>query len=407
MQQGDIIARDDRLLDILRSVHSHFCDEKYLGFMVVTQSCDLVRRKKGNCKARHLSIATIRELDQVLPEQLKELSGFQQSRCLIQEKRVAAEDFLRRLIDQNEQSRGLFYLHPSADAGIAAASLAFLRITISLRRDHYDVVQKSRVGRLKPEFANKLGWLVGNLYSRIGTPDWDEMSNAGDGSNLVKQYLDDSAPREYWVPEAWINEAAKKKFDFQSLTEVPIKALEKFAPPSAKEVVIHELHKTAIEVRLDMIKDRFKSELVADEEFCQRLLASVMSKIDSTSELELIKKRLQADPAFWEAVSNNIWSIVQRAKTIDSQIDDPIRTAIEQSIDARPMIPPLQALIRQHFPTEGVPINARLDEPFPGRSALERVLYLIERAGNSEWVGSLKMIKGRLGNNTVLDSVVA
>ena len=45
LQQGDILSRTDELLAVLKNVHSYFCDERYLAFIVVTQSCDLVRRK--------------------------------------------------------------------------------------------------------------------------------------------------------------------------------------------------------------------------------------------------------------------------------------------------------------------------------------------------------------------------
>ncbi len=50
LQQGDILSRTDELLTVLKNVHSYFCDERYLAFIVVTQSCDLVRRKKEHVK---------------------------------------------------------------------------------------------------------------------------------------------------------------------------------------------------------------------------------------------------------------------------------------------------------------------------------------------------------------------
>lgn len=406
LQQGDIIARDERLLGILKSVHSHFCDDKYVGFLVVTQSCDLVRRKKGLCKAKHFSIATIRELDQVLPEQLKELSGHQQRKCFIQERRTVAEDFLRRLIDQNEQSRGLFYLHPSADAGIAVASLAFLRITIALRREHYDVVRKSRVGRLSPEFANKLGWLVGNLYSRIGTPDWEEQSDSGDGSKLVKQYLEDSAPSQFWVPESWVNEAEKESFDFDRLSDPPLKALARFAPPSAKEIVMREVYKTTVQVRLDTIKEGFKASLVADEQMRQFVIKEIMAKLDPHPEKEVIQERIENDASFWEAVANNIWSLLQRAKSMGSEIDNPLTESVRQSLGTQTMIPPLQNAVRNCFPKESEPIVFRHDDPFPGQLVSERIIELLDANGNVEWNKSLQMIIGRLGNNTILGSIV-
>jgi len=124
LQQGDILSRTDELLTVLKNVHSYFCDERYLAFIVVTQSCDLVRRKAGSCKARHISLAVVREFDRVLPSLIGEVCAFKNTQILRSELKLEAKEFVSRILDQNEQAKGLFYLHPSADAGIATASVA-------------------------------------------------------------------------------------------------------------------------------------------------------------------------------------------------------------------------------------------------------------------------------------------
>ena len=167
LQQGDIIGRKDELLEVLKGVHSYFCDERYTAFLVLTQSCDLVRRKRGECKARHISLATIREMDQVLPSMIQELSGSRYQSILLRERKSVAEEFLERLIDQNEQARGLFYLHPAADAGIAVASLAFLRVTITLRQEHYDISTSRGSSGRRVESAQFVN--MKNLRRRMAT----------------------------------------------------------------------------------------------------------------------------------------------------------------------------------------------------------------------------------------------
>ena len=73
--QGDILERTDALIEILRKYHPYFCREEYTGFLVLTQSCDLVRDNKGECKAPYISIAVIRELEPLLPELLSPICG--------------------------------------------------------------------------------------------------------------------------------------------------------------------------------------------------------------------------------------------------------------------------------------------------------------------------------------------
>jgi hypothetical protein len=45
--QGDILEPTEDLRSILGQVHPHFLHPKYTGFLLITQSCDLVRRKVG------------------------------------------------------------------------------------------------------------------------------------------------------------------------------------------------------------------------------------------------------------------------------------------------------------------------------------------------------------------------
>lgn len=174
LQQGDIIRRDPALLTVLSQVLSHFCDQRYTTFLVLTQSCDLVRRNEEACKAEHINLCVVRELGPFLPTLLEPCCGTGITGVFDYDRRWYAEQLLKRLLNQNEQARCLFYLHPDADVGIATASIALLRVSIALRREHYSMLQDCRCGRLEPEFVAKLGWLAGNLYSRVATPDWED-----------------------------------------------------------------------------------------------------------------------------------------------------------------------------------------------------------------------------------------
>ena len=157
----------------MAQVHAHFCDEKYLGFLVVTQNCDLVKRT-GRCKTHHVSLAVIRALDDLMPVLLDELCGTGIPGVYEEESKPRACQLLERILNQNEQALGMFYLHPDSDAGIAVPSVALLRVTISFRAEHYTHLQEARVGTLELQFASKLGWLLGNLYARMATPDWSD-----------------------------------------------------------------------------------------------------------------------------------------------------------------------------------------------------------------------------------------
>ena len=57
--QGDVLAVTEELKSILEEVHPYFLNEQYKYFMVLSQSCDLVRRKGKACKTPYITLAAI------------------------------------------------------------------------------------------------------------------------------------------------------------------------------------------------------------------------------------------------------------------------------------------------------------------------------------------------------------
>jgi hypothetical protein len=72
LEQGDILQPTGELRKIFADVHPHFRQEKYLGFLVATQSCDLVRHGEFP-KASYINLAAIRSLSQVINKILAEV----------------------------------------------------------------------------------------------------------------------------------------------------------------------------------------------------------------------------------------------------------------------------------------------------------------------------------------------
>jgi hypothetical protein len=207
LEQGDFLVPSDKLRGVLNNVHPHFCANKYLGFAVTTQSCDLVRRGEKPPRARYINIATVRSLQEVTPRLLESVSRPVARGIFRKSERGAARDFLHRLFNQNEQALGLFYLHPDADIGLGDPSVVFLRVVIALRAEHYDTLVEARKGGLAPEFQAKFGWLVGNLYSRAATPDWaDQQGGNAELNQLIKSHLMEHIPGcgPIWVEDELI-----------------------------------------------------------------------------------------------------------------------------------------------------------------------------------------------------------
>ena len=78
---------------------------------------------------------------------------------------------MERIFNNNEPE--YFDLEPEAAFELSEPSCAFLRLSIALRaQEHYDTLLNARRLSLTDVFQAKLGWLIGSMYSRVGTQEW-------------------------------------------------------------------------------------------------------------------------------------------------------------------------------------------------------------------------------------------
>lgn len=70
-----------------------------------------------------------------------------------------------------------------------------LALPIAFKPEHYDKLLSAKVVGVTDVFQAKLGWLVGQLYSRVGTPDYEDRKLA----EMVRSYTDGLA---LWLEEA-------------------------------------------------------------------------------------------------------------------------------------------------------------------------------------------------------------
>lgn len=209
LQQGDILKKTDELNKALGEIHPHYQKDDYVWFIVLTQSCDLVRRKRDKCSSPYITIAAVRPLSVALGREANKYrnSLLRAADANSRINRTQLKQFLERLLNNNEPE--YFYLHQENSVGLVDRYCSFLRLSIAIKSDiHYEKCLTARVVSLSSTFQAKLGWLVGNMYSRVGTEDWvpDNASEA-DWREILETVLDDSFR---WLDELKVREAAKK-----------------------------------------------------------------------------------------------------------------------------------------------------------------------------------------------------
>ncbi len=262
LAQGDILELTNDLTDLLVQVHPHFRDPKYLAFIVLTQSCDLVRRN-DECRAHYINLSVVRSLEDVLLDLLDMECNPVARGVYTAETKLQAKKLLERILNQNEQAMGLFYLHDDADAGIAVPSVALLRVTIAVRSQHYDLLREARRGRLAEAFRNRLGWLVGNIFSRVAVQDWHERPNGTkELRKLVDQHLrpDEATHAPLWVPTAQVDEAKRRYIALESLPRGDIvKTLAALEPPPPLDQAIDAVRRVVEGALPDLSEDHIET----------------------------------------------------------------------------------------------------------------------------------------------------
>jgi len=264
LRQGDILRPASALRALFADVHPHFADTKYTAFFVLTQTCDLVRRDRKNCKSRYINVAVVRPLRDVLLALLdRECERAKLGEKLLDgiytnESRCRGVQLLQRIVNQNAQAEGLFYLHKDAAVEILFPSVALLQVSVAVRAwEHYDTLVAARCGRLKPEFQSKLGWLIGNLFSRVATEDMKPQ----DRDKIIAEFLgsrdEDDEHRPIWIPRKHIQKADKGNAKVDGLSRAQIGALlAQQRPEPPKETALSKVVQTLRELLPEIGEER-------------------------------------------------------------------------------------------------------------------------------------------------------
>jgi hypothetical protein len=276
--QGDVLQRTPALEQLLKDYYPYFGnnpDNQF--FLVISQSCDLVPRDGGVCKAKYIELAAIRPVHIAIERELDHLkaSGFNLPFSVATMKsRAKFEQFLTRLFNNNEPD--YFFLRAELTTPLAEDSCAFLHLTVPIKASHYADCVSARILSLTTVFQAKLGWLVGQIYSRVGTEDWPKTELA----RLIAHHIGSAG---IWVDDRTIKPLAKASQQWQAAN--PGKELDK----AGLEDLLRNVPK-----KKDVALDRVKS-LLAESAVLAKL--SPTGTVDA-NDVEKIVKKISSDPQF-------------------------------------------------------------------------------------------------------------
>lgn len=203
LKQGDLLRVTDELREVLEKFHPHYAQNPNYPFLIVlTQSCDLVIAQ-GKCRSRYITLAAVRPLETLIERELEkhQRSSIETANKICStDRRYWLKDFFMKLLNNNLSE--YFYLAEEPELGIHNPHVAFLALSVAIKSEHYQACLTERFGQLNEIFRAKLGWLVGDIYSRVATPDWvpTRVNQEAFGA-MIEQMLDGIA---IWVPPQFL-----------------------------------------------------------------------------------------------------------------------------------------------------------------------------------------------------------
>ena len=159
-------------------------DSEY--FVVLTQSCDLVRRRK-NPKSPFITIAAVQHLDSALNDhtsKIKDKNIDSQLNICNLSYRTQTIQYLERLLNNSEKSH--YCLPVECHNNFSKDYCIVLNLSVAISSEYYNKCLEAKIGQMEEIFAAKLGWMAGNQFSRVATPDIDELIDNTKGESSFK-----------------------------------------------------------------------------------------------------------------------------------------------------------------------------------------------------------------------------
>jgi hypothetical protein len=170
---------------------------------------DELMQGDGETKARYISLSPVRTLDHVIDLQMQVFrASIKAELPVISDKsKGRMTTFLQRLFNNNVPD---YFFLAANGPGLTSDYAVFLQLSIAIRADlHLQTCLDAKLLQLTQAFQAKLGWLVGQLYSRVGTTDWSRTEL----TVKIKNILKDAA---ICVPESTI---AQLEAQYQELSD--------------------------------------------------------------------------------------------------------------------------------------------------------------------------------------------
>ena len=176
LYQGDVLQESlsPEFDELVNKYYSHYDSQFQCNyFLILTQSCDLIRRGNEPPAAEYIGIAPIFPVKKIILKKAQEKQEWWQidTRVIDHKHFESLALFVGKLLNNNISN--YFYIHEDISQNISGFSCAILSLSMVFHIEYYDICLKAKTAQIQDIYRAKLGWNIGNIYSKVGTEEWD------------------------------------------------------------------------------------------------------------------------------------------------------------------------------------------------------------------------------------------
>lgn len=213
LHQGDLLLNTAPLSSAIKEAHTYYATASdYSHFMVLSQSCDLVLRKKGLPKTKYITLAAVRPVEAAIEQEI-EKAKFKDvdfpytisDEGKRRELKYTLERFVNNTVDD------YFFISKYWHKEINENLCVFLPLSIPLHaRKHYQACLTCKIAELEDIFSAKVGWATGNMYSEVGTIDLIEKYDKSFDEKFKEKFAEEVLfPEIVWYHQSQVNKLKK------------------------------------------------------------------------------------------------------------------------------------------------------------------------------------------------------
>lgn len=221
------------------------------------------------CKTPYITLAAVRDYSDFLERTLvsNKMAENYNGILLVDEKaKVRVTQLIERIYNNTESD--YFFLYKEDALDFPKSMVVYLKVSIALKsKMHYEECLKAKKLELSDEFKAKLGWLVGNMYSRVGTTDWESKMS----DKARKQMIDDEINSRCVIgSKEQIKELKKKLNENSEILDSHDAAIE-----CLSSIIVKSKYEQVMEIIEDIFKNSYRNINSEDKE---KLLNAIKSR---------------------------------------------------------------------------------------------------------------------------------